>query len=71
MQRSDYKHLCSEAQAGNDAFVLNLSNNEEGLVTTCIKKTEHIVVKTAGGAIRCWNFRECKEVQYRNSVPMI
>jgi len=71
MKRNEFKHLCSEADAGRDAFVRHSASNEEGLVTGCVLKSNHMVVKTAGGDTRCWDFNECEELSHRKTGPMI
>lgn len=71
MQRNRFEYLCSEAQSGRDAFVRHPDTNEEGLVTKCILKTDHMVVETAQGQTRCWDFHECNDLTHTKSGPLI
>ena len=71
MQRSRFEHLCAEAEAGNDAFVRHPGSNEEGMVTSCILKTDHMVVKTVQGQTRCWDFRSCEDLPQPKLGPMV
>lgn len=71
MNRKTYEHLCSEARSGRDAFVRHPQSNEEGFVTNCIMQSKHIVVETAQGETRCWDFGECEEVVDLKSRTMI
>lgn len=71
MRRDRFEHICSEANAGNDAFVRHPGSNEEGLVTGCILKSEHFLVKTPKGETRCWDFRSCEDLRHPKSGPMI
>jgi len=71
MQRDRYQFLCSEADAGRDAFVRNPNGMEEGMVTSCIMQSDHLVVKTTAGQTRCWDYHECEDLQRPKSGPMI
>ncbi len=71
MRRNEFSHLCSEAEAGRDAFVRHSGSHEEGMVTSCIMKSNHLVVKTPQGESRCWDFNECEELSHRKTGPMI
>lgn len=71
MRRNMYEHICSEAEAGRDAFVRHPNSNEEGMVTSCIMKSDHMVVKTAEGQTRCWDYNECEELTHRKTGPML
>ncbi|TYO99164.1 hypothetical protein EDC39_1035 [Geothermobacter ehrlichii] len=71
MQRSRYEYLCAEVEAGNDAFVCHPDSNEEGIITGCVLKTGHMLVKTAQGQTRCWDFNSCKDLQHPKQGPMI
>ena len=62
MKNNLYEHLCYEAQSGRDVFVSHVERNEEGLVTGCVPKTNHIIVRTSEGEARCWDASECEEV---------
>ena len=71
MRKDRFLHLCDEAQSGDDAFVRHPSSKEEGLVTSCVMQTGHIVVKTADDKVRCWDYSECDDLQHPKSGPMI
>jgi len=63
MNRESFLHLCMEAEAGRDAFVVHPSSHEEGLVTTCTLANDHMVVRTAEGHSRCWDYHNCIELR--------
>jgi len=71
MNQKIYEHICSEANAGRDAFVSHHESNEEGLVTNCILQSGHVVVKTSRGETRCWDFGECEELIDLKSRTMV
>jgi hypothetical protein len=71
MQRSRYEYLCSQADAGRDAFVRHPGSGEEGLVMSCIMKSNHMAVETSDGKSRCWDFHECEDLQHPKSSPMV
>lgn len=71
MKRDRFQHLCLEAEAGNDAYVSHPASNEEGMVESCIMKTDHLVVRTNDGAKRCWDFRECEDLDRPKIGPMV
>jgi len=71
MQKSRFQHLCDEAQAGVDAFVSHPATNEEGMVTSCVMQSGHIVVKTTDEQTRCWDYHECEDLKHPKSGPMI
>ncbi len=66
MKRDRYSYLCQEAEAGRDAFVIHPATQEEGLVDRCILKSDHLLVKTANGPTRCWDYHECEELSRMN-----
>jgi len=70
MNRSRFEHLCSEAQAGRDAFVRHPKSNEEGMVTKCDLKSDHVVVQTPQNETRCWDYHECRDLAHPKSSPM-
>ena len=57
MNRDRYKFICLEAEAGRDAFVVHPASLEEGLVSSCVSPSEHLIVRTADGKKRCWDSR--------------
>jgi len=71
MNRNTYNHLCSEAQSGRDTFVRHPDSHEEGMVTSCISQSQHLVVKTSQGETRCWDYNECEELIDLKSRPMV
>lgn len=71
MKRDRFEYLCSQAEAGQDAFVRHPDSNEEGMVTSCEMKTGHMVVKTTTQETRCWDFHECDDLQHPKTGPMI
>ena len=62
MNSDRYKFVCLETEAGRDAFVIHPSSQEEGLVDTCILPSSHLIVRTANGKKRCWDYHECEEM---------
>ena len=60
MNKERFTFVCSEAEAGRDAFVANPASEEEGYVRSC--SLEHLLVKTSEGKDRCWDFRSCEEL---------
>lgn len=70
MQRNRYEYLCSETQSGRDAFVRHPDSNEEGMITKCVMKTDHVVVTTTQGHKRCWDFHECEDLTRPKMGPM-
>ncbi len=71
MNRYRYEHLCLEAEAGRDAYVTHPQTNEEGIVENCITKSDHLVVRTSDGRKRCWDYRECEDLDRPKSGPMV
>jgi len=71
MKKDRFEFLCSEAEAGRDAFVRHPGSNEEGMVTSCVMKSGHMVVETRNHQTRCWNFNECTDLMHPKSGPMI
>ncbi len=71
MKRDRFEYLCSEAEAGRDAFVRHPDSNEEGIVSSCIMRSNHMVVETVQGQTRCWDFSECEDLQHPKSGPMV
>ena len=71
MEKNRYEYFCSEAEAGRDTFVRHPDTNEEGIVTNCVMKTEHMVVITPQGYSRCWAFHECEELTDPRSRPIL
>lgn len=71
MQRNRYEYLCAQANAGNDAFVRDPVSNEEGLVTGCVLKTDHLLVKTPQSQARCWDFHACEDLHHPKFGTMI
>lgn len=68
MKKERFNFVCMEAESGNDAFVANPVQHEEGRVLEC--SMEHIVVETASGAHRCWDFNDCEEMaRQKNEWP--
>lgn len=70
MQHDRYRYLCSKANSGEDAFVRHPDSNEEGLLTSCILRSDHMVVKTAQGDVRCWDYHECEDLQRPKLGPL-
>jgi hypothetical protein len=64
MDKDRYLFLCSELEAGREAFVSHPSSEEEGGVVRCEK--DHLIVETVEGKERCWDFRECEIVSARS-----
>jgi len=71
MNKQRYEHLCSEAQAGRDAFIRHPKSHEEGRVTSCILASQHMVVETPQGETRCWDFHECEDLTDPRSRTML
>ena len=71
MKRDRFTFLCSEAEAGRDAFVRHPDSNEEGMVSSCIMRSNHMVVETTQGQTRCWDFSECEDLQHPKLGPMV
>ena len=62
MKKDRYDFICMEAEAGRDTFAIRPSTQEEGIVSSCVPTTEHLIVETAKGEKRCWDFHECEEI---------
>ncbi len=71
MDKSRYQHLCLEAEAGRDAYVTHPATNEEGLVESCIMKSDHLVVRTNNGMKKCWDFHDCEDLNRPKIGPMV
>ncbi len=71
MKKESYEHLCQVADSGQDAFITHPNSSEHGMVTSCIRQTVHLVVRTPQGQMRCWTFGECEELSHIKSGPMI
>jgi hypothetical protein len=59
MNRDRYISLCKQTASGNDSFVRNTDNGEQGLVESCTH--ESLLVKTSEGKERIWDFHKCEE----------
>jgi len=70
MNRSRYEHLCQEAEAGRDAYVSHPDSNEEGMIDSCLMKSDHLVVNTNTGEKKCWDYRECEDLHRPKIGPM-
>lgn len=62
MRKDRFDYICQETEAGRDAFVTHPGTGEEGLVTECVTKTQHVVAQTQDGQMRCWDYHECDEI---------
>lgn len=71
MDRNRYEHLCHEVEAGRDAFTSHPVSNEQGIVTSCIRQSDHLIVETSDGQKRCWDFHECEDLKHPKSGPMV
>ncbi len=71
MKKERFEHHCLEVEAGNDAFVAHPSTGEEGIVIECRLDMGHLVVRTSDNHRRCWDFRECEDLNHTKSGPMI
>lgn len=70
MTKDRYAYLCRQAEAGRDPFASHPGSMEEGLVTSCITRSGHLVVATAEGHRRCWDYRDCEELRHAKSGPL-
>lgn len=71
MNRNRFEHLCLEAEAGRDAYVTHPETNEEGIVDSCIMKSDHFVVRTNDGQKKCWDFHNCADLDRPKIGPMV
>jgi hypothetical protein len=71
MEKERYAYLCSEAEAGRDAFVRHPTTNHEGIVASCLIPSGHLVIKTPNQQTHCWKFEECEELTHPKSGPMV
>ena len=71
MDRNRFEHICLEVEAGRDAFTSHPDTDEQGIVTSCIKPTNHLIVETAGGEKRSWDYHECEDLHRPKSGPMV
>jgi len=71
MNKERYDFLCMEAEGGRDAFVTHPSTREEGMVTSCVMATGHMVVETPDGHKRCWDYQDCEELRHEKTGPMV
>ncbi len=71
MKKDRYLHHCLEAEAGRDTFVAHPSTKEEGIVVECSLKSGHIIVETSDHLRRCWDYRECTDLDHTKFGPMI
>lgn len=71
MKKEQFEHLCQVSESGQDAFIDHPDSGEHGLITTCVRPTGHMVVRTSEGQMRCWDFGECEELSHPKSGPMI
>ncbi len=62
MLKDRFTYVCLEAEAGRDAFVIHPATREEGLVDSCTLPAQRMIVKTAAGKTRSWDFHECEEL---------
>jgi len=71
MNKDRFEHHCLEAEAGNDTFVRHPSSKEEGRVIECSLKSGHVVVQTSEDQRRCWDYRECEDLDRTKVGPML
>ena len=62
MTKDTYLYMCHEANAGRDAFISHPDTNEEGRLTACVLTEDHMIVETAAGDTRHWDYHECEEM---------
>lgn len=62
MKQDRYDYICMEIEAGRDAFATHPATHEEGIVTQCIPKSDHLVVQIPNGPKRCWDYHESEEM---------
>jgi hypothetical protein len=73
MKKDRFEHHCleAEAEAGRDAFVEHPFSREEGMVISCSLTSGHMLIKTPDNSKRCWDYRECEDLDHPKSGPMI
>jgi hypothetical protein len=65
MKKERFQFVCNESNQGRDAFVAHQGTQEEGRVISC--SIDHVVVRTAEGKDRCWDYNDCEEMS-RNTA---
>lgn len=60
MKKDRFTFVCNETEEGRDSFVIHQAAKEEGRVLEC--SLEHVIVETADGGKRCWDYQDVDEV---------
>ncbi|MCF6179633.1 MAG: hypothetical protein L3J63_09640 [Geopsychrobacter sp.] len=71
MKKERFESLCQTAESGQDAFISHPDTRERGMVTSCIRPTGHMMIRTPEGQTRCWDYHDCEEMNLRKSGPML
>ena len=58
MERNRFDHVCMKSEEGRYVVVIN--HDEHALVDSCVG--DHLLVRTAEGEKRCWDYHECDEL---------
>jgi hypothetical protein len=67
MKEERFLYLCDKSQEGReDVFVNHPATGEGGEVLRC--EAEHLIVRTAEGAEKSWDYRECDETLSRRQI---
>lgn len=64
MNKGRFEYLCQESEAGRETLVTHPSSHEEGIVISCIKLTDTMVVRTTDGFSRSWDFHDCEDLTH-------
>jgi len=60
MKRERMEFLCSESEAGRDAYVTLHATGEDARVETC--HLDNLIVTTTSGKKASWDYHDCDEV---------
>jgi len=58
MERNRFVDICTKSESGRYIVVIN--HGQHGLVDSCAG--DHLLVETAKGEKRCWDYHECDDL---------
>lgn len=64
MNKARYEYLCQESEAGRETLIEHPSSHEDGVIVSCLKLTDTLVVRTLDGYSRSWDFHDCDDLTH-------
>ena len=64
MEKNRYEALCQETESGEHVVIGHPSTHEDGVILSCIRLTDTVVVRTMDGYSRSWDFHDCEDLTH-------